>query len=61
MTRSPSPFAAFVRTVDGFMNEVKEALGLPRSITLLGVVRACPILVALVTLSLVALGVILFA
>jgi hypothetical protein len=42
------------------MNRVKDALGLPRSIGLLGSIRACPILVFLVALAVVAIGVMVF-
>jgi hypothetical protein len=42
------------------MNRVKDVLGLPRSIGLLGTIRACPILVFFVALAVVAIGVMVF-
>lgn len=47
-----------IRTVQDTMNRIKDALGLPRSVSVLGIVRACPILVGLCALALVVLGVI---
>lgn len=61
MTRPASHFSALVQSVQGTMNQVKDVLGLPRSVTLLGIIRACPILVFLVVLIVVAGTVIVFA
>jgi len=60
MTRSPSGPAALIQAIQSRMNRVKDSLGLPRSIAILGPLRGCPILVALLGLALVAVGVIVF-
>jgi len=60
MPPSRSALANIVHTVQATMNRVKDALGLPRSIGLLGSIRACPILVFLVALAVVAIGVMVF-
>ena len=43
------------------MNRCKRSLGLPQSISVLGIGRACPLLVFFVLLSLGALAVLVFS
>lgn len=51
--------SAVLNAVQGTMNRIKDAAGLPRSVRVLGVVRACPILVGLCAMGLVVIGVLM--
>ena len=44
-----------IKLIQDRMNKLKDALGLPRSISLFGAIQACPILVAIAAAVTVAI------
>lgn len=47
---------AVIRAIQDTMCRVKGALGIPQSVNLFGLIKACPILVGCITLALVVLA-----
>lgn len=45
-----------IHTIQAMMCRIKGALGIPQSVTLFGVITACPILVGCITLAAVVLA-----
>jgi hypothetical protein len=44
-----------IRAIENVMCKFKAALGLPQSVSLFGLIKACPILLGLITLAVVVL------